>query len=181
MRTLLAPWAGTAAALLLLTGCGGGAGTGAEPASAPPAPVTYTPAPSPSPSPDDGADRATPVADAPVRVDETGIGQILVDGEGRTLYLFEKDKSRKSSCYGECAKAWPPYLSTGEPQAEEGAKADLLSTTKRDDGTEQVVYGKWPLYYYHGDKEPGDTTGHDIEEFGAEWYAVNADGKKAGE
>ncbi|MEU8109986.1 hypothetical protein AB0C18_40400 [Nonomuraea muscovyensis] len=185
MRTLPAPLIGTTIALFLLTACGG-TGGGTEPASAPPAPASYSPA-SPGPdgsppetgmSPDGSPGAATPVPDAPVGMAESGIGRILVDGEGRTLYLFEKDKNGKSSCDGACAKAWPPYLTEGKPKAEEGAKQDLLSTTKRDDGGTQVVYGDWPLYYYQGDEKAGDTSGHDIEEFGAEWYAVGPNGKK---
>ncbi|TMR11565.1 hypothetical protein ETD86_35325 [Nonomuraea turkmeniaca] len=126
-----------------------------------------------------GTGLADQVPSAPVAIGDTKIGKILVDGEGRTLYLFERDTEGKSTCYGGCAENWPPYLTDGEPTAEEGTKADLLSTTNRKDGSEQVVYGKWPLYYYHEDKKPGDTFGHDIDEFGAEWYALQADGKKA--
>jgi predicted lipoprotein with Yx(FWY)xxD motif len=112
-------------------------------------------------------------------VAESKIGKILVDGDGMTLYLFEKDKNGKSACYDACAGAWEPYVSGGEPQAGDGAKAALLKTVDRTDGERQVVYGRWPLYRYEDDKKPGDVTGHDKNEFGADWYALGADGKKA--
>ncbi|WP_205315427.1 hypothetical protein [Nonomuraea lactucae] len=172
MRRFPTALTGTIAALLVTAGCGGSQQGGAAPPPARPAQATSTPTMPGSP---------TPVPNAPVRVSDTKIGEILVDGQGRTVYLFEKDKEGKPTCYDECAEEWPPYLTEGKPKAEDGAKADLLSTTARKDGAEQVTYGKWPLYYYHDDKKPGDTTGHDKKEFGAEWYALNAAGKKAGE
>ncbi|GAA2390260.1 COG4315 family predicted lipoprotein [Nonomuraea africana] len=167
MRKALAALSVTIAALVATTGCGGDRTEGATP---PTTPAPMTPG---------ETGNGTPAGRAEVKVGDTKLGKILVDAEGRTLYLFEKDKDRKSDCYDACAKAWPPYLTTGKPEAGEGAKADLLSTTTRDDGSKQVVYGKWPLYYYQNDKNPGDTTGHDIEGFGAEWYALTPAGKKA--
>lgn len=164
MRKILAPLMGTIAASLMIAGGGGHSTAGAAMAT---------------PATPDKTGYGTPAPDATVRVGDTGIGKIIVDAEGRTLYLFEKDTSGKSTCYDQCAEAWPPYLTTAAPQAGEGAKADLISTTTRSDGSKQVVYGKWPLYYYHDDKKPGDTTGHDKEEFGAEWYALTAAGTKA--
>ena len=107
------------------------------------------------------------------------LGQILVDDKGMTLYLFEKDKGGKSSCSGACAATWPPLTTSGQPKPENGAKSSLISTTKRDDGTTQVVYNNWPLYTYVADQKPGDTTGHDLDQFGAEWYALTPAGVKA--
>jgi len=104
--------------------------------------------------------------------------RILVDSQGRTLYLFEADKGGKSNCDGPCATAWPPLLSTGAPQAAMGASAGLIGTTTRGDGTTQVTYAGHPLYYFVGDKAPGDTTGQDIDQFGAKWYVLAKDGKK---
>jgi predicted lipoprotein with Yx(FWY)xxD motif len=111
--------------------------------------------------------------------DNAKLGEILVDSEGFTLYNFEKDKNGKSSCEGACAAAWPPYTVSGEPKAEDGAEASKLSTTRRSDGSTQVVYNGWPLYTYVGDSKPGDTTGHDLDQFGAEWYALTPAGVKA--
>ena len=105
--------------------------------------------------------------------------EILVDAQGRTLYLFEADiELGKSNCEGPCATAWPPFLSTGTPQAATGASANLVGTTARADGTTQVTYAGHPLYYFVGDKAPGDTTGQDIDQFGAKWYVLAKDGKK---
>jgi predicted lipoprotein with Yx(FWY)xxD motif len=91
-----------------------------------------------------------------------------------TLYLFEKDKGGKSACDGACASAWPPVLTSGKAMPGQGVKSSLLGTTTRSDGTTQVTYNNWPLYYYVADKAPGDTTGQNIDAFGAEWYVLDA-------
>lgn len=108
------------------------------------------------------------------------LGQILVDGNGRTLYLFEKDTSSSSTCYGDCAKYWPPLLTNGAPQAGAGATASLLGTTKRSDGTTEVTYAGHPLYYVVTDHNPGDATGQGVNNFGAPWDVVGPDGKAIG-
>jgi predicted lipoprotein with Yx(FWY)xxD motif len=110
-------------------------------------------------------------------------GEYLADGEGRALYLFEADtqgsgSAAVSACYDECAGAWPPLTVEGEPQGGEGADAAMLGTISRTDGSMQVTYNGWPLYYYAKDEAPGDTKGHDIEEYGAEWYLLGASGEK---
>lgn len=102
----------------------------------------------------------------------------LVDAKGRTLYLFEKDKTSKSTCSGACAVAWPPSTTSGKPKAGHGAKAKLLKTSKRSDGGTQVTYNGHPLYRYIGDTKPGQTNGQGINGFGAKWYMMNAAGKK---
>lgn len=119
-----------------------------------------------------------PAGPATVAVRSSKLGQILVDGQGRTLYLFEADTSDKSTCNDACARAWPPLTTSGEPKAGEGVTADLLGTTTRDDGSAEVTYNGHPLYYFDGDEKPGDTTGQDLDQFGAEWYVLNADGNK---
>ncbi len=108
------------------------------------------------------------------------LGQILVDGNGRTLYLFEADKSTTSTCYGSCATYWPPLLTGGSPQAGAGANASLLGTTKRNDGTSEVTYAGHPLYYVITDHNPGDATGQGVNNFGALWDAVGPHGNKIG-
>jgi predicted lipoprotein with Yx(FWY)xxD motif len=110
--------------------------------------------------------------------DNPELGEILVDSKGFTLYNFEKDEGGESSCFNACAAAWPPYTVSGPPKAGSGAQASLLSTTKRSDGSTQVVYNDWPLYTYVGDSKPGDTTGNDVDQFGAEWYALTPAGEK---
>lgn len=108
------------------------------------------------------------------------LGQILVDGNGRTLYLFEKDTSSSSTCYGDCAKYWPPLLTSGAPKAGVGVTASLLGTTKRSDGTTEVTYAGHPLYYVVTDHNPGDATGQGVNNFGAPWDVVGPDGKAIG-
>jgi len=104
------------------------------------------------------------------------LGQILVDEEGKTLYLFVADKGTASTCYTSCATIWPPVLTTGAPQAEAGAMASLLGTTTRTDGKVEVTYAGHPLYYFIQDKKVGDTTGRGVNGFGALWWVVSPSG-----
>jgi predicted lipoprotein with Yx(FWY)xxD motif len=108
------------------------------------------------------------------------LGQILVDGTGRTLYLFAADKGPASVCYADCAAAWPPVLTMGAPQADNGVDPSLLATTQRKDGSTEVTYAGHPLYYFVADKGPGDTTGQGVNGFGAPWYALSASGMQVG-
>lgn len=112
---------------------------------------------------------------AALAVSQTGdLGEFLVDAEGMTLYLFTKDTENTSTCYGDCAEAWPPVLTEGDPTLGEGLDAALVSTTERTDGATQVTYGGWPLYYWVNDAAPGDTTGQDVGEV---WYVVSPAGE----
>lgn len=116
---------------------------------------------------------------ATVKTDSAGdLGTILVDEKGRTLYLFEADESTTSTCDDECAEAWPPLLTTGEPKADGEAQSKLLDTSKRSDGKTQVTYNDHPLYRYEEDSKPGDTNGQALDQFGAEWFVLDADGDK---
>lgn len=116
---------------------------------------------------------------ATVKTGTSSLGRIVVDGQSHTLYLFQKDKGSKSSCSGACAQNWPPLLTKGAPKAGPGAKASLLGTTKRADGTTQVTYNKHPLYRFKGDaNKVGATKGEGLDAFGAEWYVVGTNGKK---
>jgi predicted lipoprotein with Yx(FWY)xxD motif len=112
-----------------------------------------------------------------VALASTKLGKILVDGNGRTLYLFEADKGMASRCDGVCASAWPPLTSSGKPTAGVGVVASKLGTAKRPDGTTGVTYDGHPLYTYSGDSAPGQTAGEGITDFGAAWYALSAAGK----
>lgn len=109
---------------------------------------------------------------------DSTLGKFLVDGGGRTLYLFAQDGSAESTCYGACAKYWPPLLTNGAPRAGDGVNEALLGTTKRNDGTVEVTYGGHPLYYVVTDHNPGDVTGQAVNNFGAPWYAVAPDGNR---
>jgi predicted lipoprotein with Yx(FWY)xxD motif len=105
-------------------------------------------------------------------------GRFLADGQGHTLYLFEKDENGESYCNGACAAVWPPFESESMPHAAGGVEAAALGTIKRDDGDMQVTYHGHPLYYYAADSStPGKTKGEDIDQFGAGWYLVGGSGK----
>jgi predicted lipoprotein with Yx(FWY)xxD motif len=115
---------------------------------------------------------------AKVTTGRSALGRILVNGSGRTLYLFEKDRRGHSSCTGQCAAYWPPLLSAGRPIAGTGVKQSLLGTTRRPDGKTQVTYAGHPLYRYFQDRRAGDTKGEEQQFFGAAWYVVSPSGKK---
>ena len=118
---------------------------------------------------------------APITVGSaSGVGKVLVDSNGMTLYYFEKDQNGQSACYGPCAAGWPPLLTEGKPVAGEGAMASKLGTTQRKDGTTQVTYAGWPLYTFVEDKKPGEDNGTDSKAFGASWYPLHPNGEKAG-
>jgi len=108
----------------------------------------------------------------------TGLGRILVDARGHTLYLFEKDKNGKSACNGKCAAAWPPLIASARPRGTAGARASMLGTTKRADGRLQVTYNHHPLYTFVKDTKAHQTNGEGLNAFGAEWYALSAAGTK---
>jgi predicted lipoprotein with Yx(FWY)xxD motif len=160
---------------VVVTGCGsdsstsggaygdkGGGGSGSETSTA----SSETKS---APSGGDGIVSAAKVGD---------LGMVLVDSQGLTLYDFHKDKGGTSACYGACAGAWPPLLTEGNPQAQGAADRSMLGTTKRKDGTLQVTYNGWPLYTYVADQAPGEANGNDIDQFGAEWYALQPDGEE---
>jgi predicted lipoprotein with Yx(FWY)xxD motif len=112
-----------------------------------------------------------------VTLHKTKLGKVLATRSGMTLYLFKADKSSKSSCYGQCAKYWPPLLKKGTLTAGTGLKAKLLGTTKRKNGTRQVTYAGHPLYRFKLDKEVGEVGGQGEDFFGGKWYAVSAGGR----
>jgi predicted lipoprotein with Yx(FWY)xxD motif len=106
-------------------------------------------------------------------------GNALVDGGGRALYLFEADTGTASTCSGPCAQVWPPLLTTGAaPATADGVQAGLVASSPRADGTTQVTYNGHPLYYFAGDKGPGDVRGQGIDNFGGGWYVVTPTGDK---
>lgn len=104
------------------------------------------------------------------------LGAILVDGNGKTVYLFVADTGTSSTCYTSCATVWPPVLTTGAPQAGTGATASLLGTTTRTDGKVEVTYAGHPLYYFIKDTKAGDTTGQGVNGFGGLWWVMSAAG-----
>jgi predicted lipoprotein with Yx(FWY)xxD motif len=96
--------------------------------------------------------QAAPGAAARLSVRTTEYGKALFGPSGKVVYVFGADRSSASRCYGVCAKAWPPLLTTGAPLAGSGVQAKLLGTAKRKNGTLQVTYNRHPLYYYESDK-----------------------------
>jgi predicted lipoprotein with Yx(FWY)xxD motif len=150
---------GPVAAALVIAGCGGGGGGSAYGAASP--------------------QKAASVAAPTVDLGHTKLGTFLVDGSGRTLYLFEADKMNTSNCYSACASVWPPLTTTSTVKAGTSVTASALGTTHRRDGTTEVTYHGHPLYYYAGDgTKAGQTTGQDINQFGAKWYVVSRAGAK---
>ena len=110
-------------------------------------------------------------------------GVYLTDGSDRALYLFKGDSQGRgdtpavSTCYEDCAKAWPPLTGSKTPGTAGQADPRLLGTVQRRDGEMQVIYNGWPLYYFAKDSGPQQATGQDVEDFGAEWYLVTPAGE----
>jgi len=152
-----------AAAALVLSSCGGSGGAVGVPAGG--APTTGAAGPG-----------------YMVRVaDVAGVGNVLVDGYGLTLYLFvPDDRSGTSRCSGYCASRWPPLtLPAGvtTPFGGPGAVSSSLGTTRRAGGALQVTYDGWPLYHWIGDTDPGQHNGQGIDDSGGLWYALDAAGQ----
>lgn len=146
--------AAVAALAIVLSACGGGGhdqGSGATATTA----------------------AAQQAAEGTVAVANTGLGEVLVDAKGRTLYVFTKDKGDQSVCSGKCAVAWPALTVTGAATPGTGVEASLLSTSKQANGSSQVTYGGKPLYHFAGDKAPGDTNGQGLN---GVWWVVKGDG-----
>jgi|ERR1700682_2500267 predicted lipoprotein with Yx(FWY)xxD motif len=115
---------------------------------------------------------------AVVSTAKTSLGRILVTSNGRTLYLFEKDRNGKSACSGQCAVFWPPLITSGKPIVTGGARASLIGTTRRADGRLQVTYNHHPLYTFVKDTKAGQTNGEGVNAFGAGWDAMTPAGAK---
>lgn len=159
--------AATLVAIVTLTACGGADTT--DPAGE----VATTAAPDAT-----STDTETPTATdtemaGSVATADSDLGTILVDGDGVTLYVFDNDTDGSSTCYDECAEAWPPLI--GEVSAAGEVDASLLGTTERTDGTMQVTYDGQPLYYFAGDGAAGDTNGQAVNDI---WWVVGPDGAK---
>jgi len=162
------------AAAAVIAGCGSSSSTSSTSsgsAAATPAGGAYGSSPAPASTPGAGA--------VTVTTSKGRLGTFLVDGQGRTLYLFEADHGPKSVCNGTCAQAWPPL--TGTPKAAGAVKAGMLGTTKRADGTTEVTYNGHPLYTYAGDSTAGQANGQGLTQFGAGWYVLSPKGAKIDE
>lgn len=122
---------------------------------------------------DGGSESGATTGDAAVEVASSDLGDILVDAEGKTLYLFLNDTDGESTCYDDCEANWPPLVAEGDPVAGDGADASKLGTTERTDGTMQVTYDGRPLYSFAADEAAGDLNGQGIGEV---WFVVAPDG-----
>jgi predicted lipoprotein with Yx(FWY)xxD motif len=101
------------------------------------------------------------------------LGTILVDQDGKTLYLFEADSQNKSNCSGGCLSLWPPVMAKGTATAGSGVTAGMIGTAT---GSSQVTFAGHPLYWFSGDTKAGDTNGEGLDDFGGEWYALSPAG-----
>ena len=124
------------------------------------------------------ASSSSTAAGTKVAAASSPLGKILVDGRGRTLYLFARDRNGKSACSGSCAVYWPPLIASGKPKASAGAKQSLLGTTRRADGRMQVTYRHHPLYRYSGDSAKGQTNGQGLNVSGGLWWVLSPAGNK---
>jgi len=111
-----------------------------------------------------------------VGVHSSRVGRILFDRHGFVLYAFTKDRGGRSLCSGACAAAWPPYIVKSKPKASPGVKAKLLGTARRADGRLQATYAGRPLYYYVGDRSPGQILCQNVSEYGGLWLVVRPTG-----
>lgn len=162
MKRLLAGLIATAVGLGA-TGCGGSSSSSS----------TSPPASSTTPS----TSTASTVQVSTKNV--SGLGVILVDGQGRTLYSFVPDKHSKVTCVGSCAAVWPPLtLATGQTTVAAGqAKASMLGSDPDPAGGRVVTYAGWPLYTYVADTAPGADTGQALNINGGLWYVLAPSGQ----
>jgi predicted lipoprotein with Yx(FWY)xxD motif len=160
----------------LLAGCGGGGSSSSS--STAPSSTTKTTSKLPAPKPPPNAEEGTVFVSLG---SAAGLGQVLVDSEGHTLYAFSKDSGTAATCEGACAKAWPPLtIATGEPEPSNGTSAARLGTIPRPDGDTQVTYSGHPLYRYSGDVAAGQAKGNGASAFGGTWTALKGNGTPAG-
>jgi predicted lipoprotein with Yx(FWY)xxD motif len=154
--TTLLSGAALAALAAFAAGCGGGGATAAKPAP-----------------PKTSSGQA-----ATVGVAASGLGQILVNSKGLTVYLFKADQGTKSACTGACAGAWPPVLVQGKPTVGSGLNTSLVGTAPRPEGATQLTYNGHPLYTFAQDSQPGETNGQGVSAFGASWFTLNSAGNQ---
>ena len=157
--TSLAGAPALALAALAIAGCGSTGGDGDAPDS------------SAMPKTENGRSATFGVANG-------NLGKILVDSQGYTLYLFQRDAGMKSTCTGACAVEWPPLRVAGKPSVGDGANASSVTTSVRSDGMPQVTYNGHPLYRFTGDQKPGDTNGQGLNFFGGLWYVLSSSGNE---
>jgi predicted lipoprotein with Yx(FWY)xxD motif len=119
---------------------------------------------------------ASSSANAVLKTAHSDLGTIVVDANGRTVYVFDKDTpgSGKSACAGDCLAKWPAVTADSASPEVDGVSGDV-GTITRDDGTTQVTLNGMPLYLYAADAQAGDVTGQAV---GGVWWVVGPDGTK---
>jgi predicted lipoprotein with Yx(FWY)xxD motif len=158
--------AGAAVCGVLLSACTGAPTTSSAPAASAPAASSSAPASSAPAAPA----AADPAALA-IKMADSSLGSILVDGTGMTLYMFTKDTANTSNCSGQCLAAWPAL--SGKPTKGAGVDDSKLGSFQRADGSTQATYNGWPLYYWKGDMKPGDVSGQNVSSV---WFVLDRDG-----
>jgi predicted lipoprotein with Yx(FWY)xxD motif len=144
------------------------------PSSLAPEKEAFNPAPNPPPS----ITAKQPIGDVTLEIDTRGeLGEILVDGTGRALYAFSKDRPNEPTCYDSCAQTWLPLLGKASPAGGVGINDAETGTVERPDGDKQVTYKGIPLYLYAGDKIDRDVNGQGLTLFGGQWYVLDKDGQ----
>lgn len=123
----------------------------------------------------EGDDAGEGEADGGLRLEtaDSDLGTHLVDGEGMTVYLFTPDEAAERTCTGGCAETWPP-VPAEDVEAGDGVDESLTGATSREDGSQQLTYDGWPLYYFSGDEEPGVVAGQGVNDA---WFVVSPDGE----
>jgi predicted lipoprotein with Yx(FWY)xxD motif len=170
--TLAAPLLGLS---LVLTACSSGGGATTAPSVAPASEAPSSAAPSEAPSASAaGSESPAAAGGVTVNLGDTSLGSVLVDGEGKTLYIFTPDSGGKSVCNGDCATSWPPLAGDAPPTLGAGLEADDFTTISREDGSSQIAFYGMPLYYFAGDAAAGDVKGQGLND---KWYVVDAEGK----
>jgi predicted lipoprotein with Yx(FWY)xxD motif len=159
----------------LVAACSTPAGASTAPSVAAPSVAAPSEAAPSEAAPSEAAPSEPAAGGATIDLATNALGEIIVDGKGVTLYAFTPDEAGTPTCYDDCAASWPPLLAEGgaAPTAGAGLDASKLTTVDRTDGTKQVKYGDWPLYYFAGDSAAGDTNGQGLA---TKWYVVDATG-----
>lgn len=166
----------TAVVLLLLAACADDEGTDLETPDVPATdePATEEPATEEPAAEDEQDDDAADPDAVTVSTAQLPVGEVLVDGDGLSLYVFDNDEDGESTCYDDCESTWPPLVSAAPPAAEGAADQGLLGTTTREDGSTQVTYNGRPLYYFATDSAAGDINGQGI---GDVWWLIDPAGE----
>jgi predicted lipoprotein with Yx(FWY)xxD motif len=133
-----------------------------------------------APSSPAGAQSSTTAKSSAItlKISNTNLGPVITDGAGQTLYMFTRDTYKQVNCFGQCLDLWPPVLlKPGQTLSDVVTEAPLrrlhLGYALWADGTRQVTYNGWPLYYWVRDAKPGDTLGQWV---GSVWFVMSADG-----